>query len=223
MSRSARVACVFAAAALMLPVVALPQGTIQSLIVKGAAGSIPVTQMNGRNYVEVEALARAANAAVSYQGNQITLALPGTGGVVASTAAGAAASTALSPDFLRAGIEAMSTIREWHSVLASLIENGYPVTGDGLAPYQGQATRSLRLAQVAATSNADQEAMQSATNAFEKMKRLNDKYVSDRSKMKYIDPDALKNDPLDQSLVACGRALGAMIASGQFTDDPSCH
>jgi hypothetical protein len=42
-------------------------------------------------------------------------------------------------------------------------------------------------------------------------------------KMNYVAPDALKHDPLDQSLVACGKAMSAMVASGQFTDESACH
>jgi hypothetical protein len=38
----------------------------------------------------------------------------------------------------------------------------------------------------------------------------------------YISPDALKNDELDQRLIACGRSLRSMAASGQFVDDGSC-
>jgi hypothetical protein len=41
--------------------------------------------------------------------------------------------------------------------------------------------------------------------------------------MTYIAPGALKSDALEQSIVACGKSLGAMAASGQFVDDATCH
>jgi hypothetical protein len=117
----------------------------------------------------------------------------------------------------------MSTIREWHSVLASALKNQYPVTQDGLAEYQAQAMTNLRLAQAAATTDADQNAAQLIANECQKMKQLSDKYVAKRADMNYVDPGALNNDALNQSIIACGKSLGAMAASGQFVDDGTCH
>lgn len=208
--------------AMNVSVKAIAQEQHQTLVVSGHAGSVPVTQMNGKNYVEVEALAQVANGTLSFNGNQITLTL--------STASGNAAAASPEPnnkgfskEFLRAGIEAMSTLREWHSVLASAIENQYPFTLDGLASYQGPAMKNLRLAQVAATTEADQNAVQLIASAHQKMKQLSDKYIAQRAEATSIPPDALKDDSLDQSLIACGKSLGAMAASGQFVDDGTCN
>jgi hypothetical protein len=209
------------AVAAVVPVMASSQGPGQTLVVAGHAGSLPVALIDGRNYVDIEALARLANVSLTFDGNQYTLTLPVGGN--ARSVAGPTPSTGLSGEFLRAAIEAMSTVREWHSALASAIENQFPMAKGGLASYQAQARTNLRLAQTAATTEADKSAMQLMTNGYEKMTQLNDKYVRDRADMNYIAPDSLKNDPLDQSLIACGKSLGAMAASGQFTDDGSCH
>jgi hypothetical protein len=213
------------AVAAVVPVMASPQGPGQTLVVTGHAGSLPVALIDGRNYVDIEALARLANVSLTFDGNQYTLTLPAAAGGNARSVGGQSPTpgTGLSGEFLRAAIEAMSTVREWHSALASAIENQFPMAKGGLASYQAQARTNLRLAQTAATSEADKSAMQLMMNGFEKMTQLNDKYVRDRADMTYIAPDALKNDPLDQSLIACGKSLGAMAASGQFTDDGSCH
>jgi hypothetical protein len=211
--------------ALIASVVAMSQGQTQTLVVSGHAGSVPALQVSGRNYVEVEALARLISGALSFNGNQIILTLPAPGGSAAATPAAApspAPNTAFSREFLRAGIEAMSTIREWHSALASAIGNGYPVTEDGLSQYSAQAMTNLRLAQTAAKTDADQQAAQLVANEYRKMKQLSDKYVAKRENMNYISPGALKNDPLNQGIIACGKSLGAMAASGQFTDDGEC-
>jgi len=48
------------------------------------------------------------------------------------------------------------------------------------------------------------------------------KYIALRYNMTYISPDSLQNDSLNQRLMACGRSLSAMAASGQFVDDGSC-
>jgi len=186
-----------------------------------------VTEINGRHYVEVEALARLANGALSFNGNLVTLTLSTTGENAAGAAAPAGtpspgANTGFSREFLRAAIEAMSTIREWHSALASAIKNQFPFTQDELAPYQSQAMKNLRLAQAAATMEADQNATRLMTSEYQRMKQLSDKYTSQRANMRYIPPDALKNDSLDQRLIACGKSLVAMAASGQFVDDGTC-
>ena len=225
MKTNRRNIAVTTAAVFVLALLAMSQARIQSLIVTGGSGSVPVAQFNGRNYVELEALARAANGSLSFSGNQVTLSLVGSDHSVAAdhSASSKGVDNAFSSDFLRAGIEAMSTLREWHSALASAIGNGYPVTSEGMVPYQTQPTRNLRLAQVAATTDADQRAAQLLANGYEKMKQLNEKYVAHRTNMNYVATDALQNDPADQALIACGRALGAMAASGQFSDDASCH
>ena len=210
--------------AMNMSVKAMSQEQLQTLVVSGHAGSVPVTQMNGRNYVEVEALARVANGELSFNGNQITLTLSTAGGNAAAATAATSpeANTGFSREFLRAGIQWMSTVREWHSVLASAIENQYLFTLDGLASYQAQAMKNLRLAQVAATTEADQNAKRLIASAYEKMKQLSDKYMTQRENGTNIPPDALKNDSLDQSLTACWKSLGEMAASGKFVDDGTC-
>jgi hypothetical protein len=138
-------------------------------------------------------------------------------------AAAAEEKVGLSRDFLRAGIEEMSTIREWHSALATAIENQFPVTPEVLGPYETSATKNLRLAQVAATTDADRKAAQLITNEFQKMKQLSDSFLAQRAAATYINADALSSNTLNQSLIACGSSLGAMAASGQFTDDATCR
>jgi hypothetical protein len=205
------------ALAIIVPAAAMSERKIQQLTVSGYKGSIPITQINQKNYVEIEALAQLVSGSLSFHGNQMTLTLTG------NEAENAAEKVGLSRDFLRAGIEEMSTIREWHSALATAIENQYPVTPLVLGPYEAAATKNLRLAQVAATTDADQKAAQSLTNEHQKMKQLSDSYLAQRAAATYIGADALTNDTLNQSVIACGRALGAMAASGQFTDDTACR
>jgi hypothetical protein len=204
---------------------AAQQGTV--LVLNGYSGTVPVMQVNGKNYVNVEALARVTNGSMSFNGNQIVLTLPAAGfggGAAASQPAAPQASqnTGFSKEFLTAAIEEMSTLREWHSALASAITNGFPVTGELVAPYQAQAATNLRLMQVAVSTQSDQGAAQLISNAYQKMKQLSDKYVAKRANLEFVGPNALKNDPLDQSLIACGMSLRSMAGSGQFVDDGTC-
>ena len=215
-------AAVLAWPALVLSQTARPSAT---LLVSGQPGQAPVLQTNGRSYVDVEALARLINGSLSFKGNQITLTLPAS----ASTAPDAAdqasqpANPGFSKEFMKAGIEEMSVIREWRSALVNAVQNGYAVTDTFVAGYQGQATTNLRLASVAISTDSDQNAFQLLSNELDNMKKLSNKILKARKNMNYIPTDALKGDPLDQKILNCARSLASMAASGQFVDDGSCN
>jgi hypothetical protein len=226
------IACLPAALFLVVPGIVLSQNTNQNrtLIINGQSTQVPVVQVNGRSYVDLEGLASAINGSLSFAGSQIALSVPlGSATAPAATTAKPHSTPAPAPnpgfskEFLNAAIEQGATLREWHAALASAIQNGYSVTAAALAPYRAQATTNLRFASVAVSTDSDRGAYQLLSNLFQNMVKLTDKYVAARAKMTYISPDALQNDSLNQSIVACGHSLGAMAASGQFVDDGSCH
>jgi hypothetical protein len=223
---------------LIMPILVLAQAAqiSRTLILNGQAAQVTVVQINGRSFVDLEALAQAANGLLAEQGNQIMLTLPGASNGPAtspsSTSASAVAATSLSSPpstpglsrgFRTAAIEAMSVVREWHSALANAIRNGFPVNGGWLAGYRSQAVEALRLTSVAESTDSDRSAFQLLTNGFNFMDQLSNQYMATRQALNYISPDALKNDPLDQKLVNCGHSIGSMVASGQFVDDGSCQ
>jgi len=179
--------------------------------------------MGGRYYVDIEALTQLANGSLGFRGNQMVLTLspPATG----TTASNASPSTTsgFSKDFLKAGIEEMSVIREWRSALKNAIRQGYPVTEDWAASFRGQAQQSLRLVSVAASTDADRNALRLLTNEFNNMKKLSDRFVEANQSRTYVPPTALDDDPLDQGILSCAHSLAAMAANNQFVDDGSCQ
>jgi hypothetical protein len=205
-----------------------------TLIINGQSTDVPLIQVDGHPYVGLEALADALSGSLSSSGNNFALSIPTTSAGDANSPATptASAPTASTPapvsnpgfsrDFLKAGIEMMSTLREWHAALEAAIQTG--LLSDGLlAPYRANATTNLRLASVAVNTPSDKSAYELLSNAFQMMAKLSEKYVAMRANLTYIAPDALKDDSLNGRLVTCGRSLGAMAASGQFADDGSCH
>jgi hypothetical protein len=60
---------------------------ISLLVVNGLQGQAKVIQVEGRNYLEVDGLARLTNGSISFNGNQIVLTLPGSGGNAPAQAA----------------------------------------------------------------------------------------------------------------------------------------
>jgi hypothetical protein len=215
------------AALLTLPILALSQAAQQNLtlIVNGRPGVAAVVQLNGRSYVEIEALARIASGSLSFKGNQIILTLPASTTSTAATSSPTAepANQGFSKEFLRAGIEEMAAIREWRSVLTNAVQHGYPITEDWLTVYRGQATKSLTLASVAVSTDSDRDALRLLTNEFDNMQKLSNTILESRKSMDYISPDTLNNDPLDQKIMNCAHALASMAAGRQFQDDGSCH
>jgi hypothetical protein len=197
----------------------------QTLIVNGQPTQISVVQMNGHSYVDLEALARAANGSLSFNGNQISLTLPGAGDSPAPAPAPASspANSEFSKSFLRAGIEQMTIIREWRTALANAVQNGFPIADDWLSPYRSQATTALRLSFVAINTDSDRNAYRLLNTEFENMKLLSNNYVTLRQSMQFIAPDSMANDPLNQKILNCGHSLAAMAANGQFVDDGSCQ
>jgi len=220
---------------LIVPLVAPSQSTQQSvaLTVNGHSGEAPVIQASGRSYVDVEALARITNGSLSFNGNQILLTLPVPGRGARMTVPSRQGATAAPPPpspspgfskaFLKAGIEAGAEIREWRSALQTAVQYGFPPNDNWINPYSGAAATSISLASAAVSTDDDRQGFQLLQNEFNNMQNLSNQMLSARKNMNYIAPDALHNNPLDQKILTCGQALGAMAAAGQFQDNASCH
>ncbi len=226
-----RITALFLTLIFLLSGVTLTQTKKQSrtLVVNGQAADVPILHINGREYIEVQALARAANGVVGFQGDQILLTLPGGSSSVSTPPPMPERPTesGFSQEFMRAGIEEIALMREWASPLAYAIQNGYPITEQLVAGYRDQAAHGLRLASLAAMTEADRNALQLLTNEFQAVQDWSNKLVEARKTMdtaKYaMSENALKEDPLSQKIVSCGRFLGPMLGSGTFRDDSSCH
>jgi hypothetical protein len=205
------------------PGMVLSQGVEESrtLAISGQAGQAAVVRMQGKSYVELEALARLTHGSLSFNGNQVTLTMPASGANTATTIAGD--KSEFSREFLRAGIEEMTMIREWRIVLTNAVQNGMPIGDDWMAIYRGPALRNLRLASVAASTDEDRSAYQLFSNEYDNMKKLSDRFVAAHTAQNYLPTDSLKSDPLNEQILSCARSLAAMAASGQFVDDGSCH
>jgi hypothetical protein len=193
-----------------------------SFIVAGHTGKAPVTQVGGRSYVAIDELARLMNGSLRYQGDEITLTLPA-GASVGGTPPSQPLRRAFSRDFLNSAIETTSDIREWRSALLVAVQNGYNVTEGWMGNYQAQAAKNLRLTSVAATTDADRNALPLLNGLFGHMQQLENKVVAARKTRSYISIETLQKDSLDQKILSCAHFLGEMAASGEFQDNGSCR
>jgi hypothetical protein len=201
----------------------------QTVVINGHTGEIIVYQISGKSFVDLESLVRIANGSVSFQRNQIVLTFPSaqpTNSTVATTAP-EPVTTGMSTDFMKAALQTLSVTTDWTNTLAYAAQRGVPGDGSRLVVFHGRATEALRLAQVAASSPSDQNALQLLTNHVNAVQNWNDTLVSQRKSMdtgQYsMTPNSMQSDPAYQKITACSKFLSTMLPSGQFQDDSSCR
>lgn len=221
MSRNAIRKLTMLVVVLMLPLLVLVAHETSALLVEGQPGQARVIQVQGKNYVEVEGLARITGGSMRFVGNQIVLTLPGSGDTPSQAAS--APSVGLSKPFVSAGIETMREILEWHAALKTGIERGYPLSDVWFGNYRRQIQSSLKQTESVASTDTDQKALPLLTNEFNNMNTLTDKYLRITASRDYLAPDSLNSDPLDQKLLTCWQSLASMASSNQFVDDGSCQ
>jgi hypothetical protein len=196
----------------------------RTLVVAGHPGEIPVVEMGGRSYVEIQALTQFTNASLSFKGNQIVLTLPTSTNVSAgASSANQPARPEFSREFLTTGIEQMSVIREWRSTLINAVQRGFPVTEEWMASFNDRAVYNLRLVSVAASTDSERKTVDLITNELANMKKLSDRFVAANKSLTYMPTTSLDDDPLDRKILDCGHSLASVAASRQFVDDGSCH
>lgn len=208
---------------LLVPILALLAQQMSSFLIDGQQGQAPVIQVQGKNYVEVDELARITGGALRFVGNQIILTLPRSDDTSSKAQSAPAPSAGYSRQFLAAGIETMREILEWHAALKTAIERGYPMSDEWFGNLGRQVQASLKLAEAAASTDMDRKAFSLLADEYSTMAALNDKYLKINARRDYIAPDSLRKDPLEQKLLRCWRSLESMASTHQFVDDGSCR
>ena len=221
------------------------------LVVNGKSAGPAVRQIDGRSYVDIETLAQVTNGVFTVERHRILLTIPASdSGATASAApasapppdaapvaaahADAAPASAppaqppqgLSRDFASAAITALAEMREMRGAVRAMITYGLAVSDTWTQDDQGRVMTGLRQAEVAASTDADLNALQLLQNEADQLASWADEVFAARQVLngaKTVDPDALRNDPALAKIRSCGQFLNAMLVSGSFADDPSCH
>jgi hypothetical protein len=203
---------------------AQPRALAGTLVIAGQQEQAPITRIYGHPYIDIESLARITHASVRYVGNQIILTLPSASQYTqAATTAQTTNTPQLSGAFLAAEIEALTAIREWRVSLVNAVHYNYPIAENWIAPLHRFADEKLQLAAAAANTDPDQKTLELLRNEFSNMQQESDTLVAMRARVSEIRPDTLDNNPQDQKILTCERALAQVAASKQFQDDPACH
>src|ERR1700719_5203272 len=194
--------CVFAVPIVLacpLLINAPPAPHPQTVVVNGQAGKTTVVQVNGRTYVDIEALAQIGNGSFAINDNQISLTLPPTN----SAAAGQPPNPGFSKDFPSAAIESLAAVREWRTAIATAIQNSISVTDSWVSAFQSKPSDSLRQASVAAITATDRATLQLLTNEYNNMQKWSDQIIAGRKTLQYISPEEMSSDPLFQQVLSC--------------------
>jgi hypothetical protein len=224
MRRNAIRTSVILVAILLLPLLVLVAQETSALLIEGQQGQARVIQVQGKNYVEVDELARITGGSLRFAGNQIILKLPGSGDASSQTVQSAPAPpVGFSRPFLGAGIETMREILEWHAALKTAIERGYPLSDEWFGNFRREIQSSLKHTEAVASTEMDRKALPLLVNEFNNMGALTDRYLKITVSRDYIAPDSLSSDPLEQKLLTCWHSLESMASSNQFGDDGSCQ
>jgi hypothetical protein len=203
-----------------------PNAPDKVLIVNGKTAEAKVRLIDGRSYVDIEALAQATNGAVSVEPNRVVLTIPVQDLSATRGAAPAQATQGLSKNFGSASISEVAEMREWRGVIGTMVVYGLAVSGTWAQDYRERVDEGLRQATLAASTDADRNALQLLTNEYDILAGWASEVLAARQALngaKTMDPNALQNDPALAKITSCGRFLNGMLVSGAFSDDGSCH
>ncbi|MGC1105760.1 MAG: hypothetical protein WA876_04410 [Candidatus Acidiferrales bacterium] len=197
--------------------------TDKKLLINGKAAGA-VLQMNGHSYVDIETLAKLMDGSISFEANQIVLTIPPA--AAASSGAAAPQSTQeLSKGFASAAIGALAEMREWKGAVGTMVTFGLAVSGAWAQTYHDRAEASLAQASVAASTNADRNALQLLNNQYNTLSKWAGDVAAARQALNgamTTDPNAMQNDLVLIKFSKCDAFLSSMLVSRVFADNSSC-
>jgi hypothetical protein len=201
----------------------------RTLIVNGKSAGM-VVQLRGHAYVDVETVAQIMNGSVTLEANRVVLNFPESGATAAPSAGLAPAPQApppgLSRNFASLAIAELAEMREWRGAVGTILTYGVPVSGSWPQDYHDRVQTNMGQVGVAASTAADQDAMQLLQNEFSNLSRWASDVVTTRQSLNAtntVRPDTIQTDQALAKISDCSRFLNSMLVSGVFADDQSCH
>lgn len=197
------------------------QNKERTLVVNGKPVSANVIQREGHFYVDIESVAHALGGNVTLQANHVELSVTS-----APPSGGPQPSDSLSREFQRAAVATLGDMRQWVGAISELISTGVPVAGQWPQENRDRVARDLMQASVAASTNADHQALALLQTLHAQLANWAERVIADRTALngaRNVDPNALENDEALAKIAKCGKFLAGMIVQGAFADDASCH
>jgi|SRR5690348_3332952 len=197
----------------------------KTLVVNGKAVPAGVRQINGRAYIDVEALAQATNGVVTVEPSRVVLTMPGTGST-AAPGVPESNSQELSRTFAVGAIGEVSEMREWRGAIGAMVTYGLAVSANWAQDYRNRVQTGLTQLASAVSTEGDRNALQLLTSEFDNLTEWSNEIFTARQNLngaKTVDPNALSNDPQLTKITNCSHSLEGMLISGTFGDDGTCH
>jgi hypothetical protein len=193
----------------------------RTLIVNGKTLDAGVVLLEGRSYVDIEGLAKGIGGSVTFEADQISLTIPGP-----PPSAAPQTPEGMSKDLQKIAVFTLAEMREWKGAIGSVVTSGMPVVGTWSQDYHDRVEADLMQATLAASTDSDRQALQLLQQEFALLTEWADNVLTERKTLnaaRTIDPNSLQNDQSLAKISQCGQFLSAMIVSGTFSDDSSCH
>src|SRR5690348_16143582 len=201
----------------------------KTLVVNGKAVPAAVRQINGRSYIDVEALAQATNGVVTVEPSRVVLTMPGAGsagGSSASPGVPTSNSQELSRTFAVGAIGEVSEMREWRGAIGAMVTYGLAISANWAQDYRNRVQTGLTQLASAVSTDGDRNSLQLLTSEFDNLTEWSNEIFTARQNLngaKTVDPNALSNDPQLTKITNCSHSLEGMLISGTFGDDGTCH
>jgi len=202
---------------------------LKTLVVNGKTVDVAVVEVEGRSYVDIEALAQIIGGSVNFEPNQITLTLPEP--APAATPADASAATPpatdeMSKQFQQLAVFTLAEMREWRGAISAVVTTGVPVVGTWPEDYRDRVDNDLLQATLGASTVQDNQAVQLLQQEYALLSDWANQVLGERKALdasRSIDPNSLQNDKALAKISKCGQFLSSMIVGGNFYDDSSCQ
>jgi hypothetical protein len=197
----------------------------RTLIVNGKTVDAGVVLVEGRSYVDIEGLAKGMGGSVTFEAEQISLTIPGQ--LPSATPQTTPQSQeGMSKDLQKIAVFTLAEMREWRGAIGTVVTSGMPVVGTWSQDYHDRVEADLMQATLAASTDSDRQALPLLQQEFALLTEWADTVLEERKALnaaRTIDPNSLQNDQSLARISKCGQFLSAMIVSGTFSDDSSCH
>jgi hypothetical protein len=197
----------------------------RTLIVNGKTVDAGVLLVEGRSYVDIEGLAKGMGGSVTFEADQISLMIPGQLPSAAPQTT-PQSQEGMSKDLQKIAVFTLAEMREWRGAIGTVVTSGMPVVGTWSQDYHDRVEADLMQATLAASTDSDRQALPLLQQEFALLTEWADTVLEERKALnaaRTIDPNSLQNDQTLARISKCGQFLSAMIVSGTFSDDSSCH
>jgi hypothetical protein len=123
----------------------------------------------------------------------------------------------LSKDFASAALSTLAEMMEPKGALGTLVKFGLAVNGSWAQIYHERVQLSLDQTTLAASTNADRNALQLLNTQFANLASWESVVIAEHQDLngpRSVAPDSLQNDAVLTKFSKCGRFLSGMLGSG---------